>query len=349
VIPNRIALSPMCMYSAEDGTPSDFHLVHLGSRAVGGAGLIMTEMTDVSRDGRITTGCTGMYKPEHVTAWRRITDFVHRESPALIGLQLGHAGRKGATLPPWQGADVPIPDAEEAWELLAPSALPWSERNVLPREMTEHDMQAVLEAFVRSTEMALAADFDLVELHCAHGYLLSTFLSPLTNQRTDSYGGSIDNRMRFPLQVFEAMRRQWPSDRPMTVRVSASDWAPGGTSEHDLLTFCKALAAAGCDLIDVSSGSMVIEQKPRYGRLYQVPFAELVRSEVNVPVAAVGNISSYTDVNTVLAARRADLCFIARAHLFDPYWTRHAAQAQSYELPWPKPYGVLRGYNPRLA
>jgi anthraniloyl-CoA monooxygenase len=348
VVPNRVAVSPMCMYSADDGTPTDFHLVHLGSRALGGAGLVMTEMTDISREGRITTGCTGMYDEKHVAAWRRITDFIHRESPAIVGLQLGHAGRKGATRPPWEGQDVALPPGED-WELLAPSALPWSEQNKLPREMTERDLATVKEAFVRATEQAARAGFDLLELHCAHGYLLSTFLSPLTNRRTDAYGGSIENRMRYPLAVFEAMRAAWPKERPMSVRVSASDWAPGGTTPEELVTFCQALKAAGCDLVDVSSGSVVVSQQPRYGRLYQVPFAELVRSEVGLPVAAVGNISSYTDVNTVLCARRADLCFLARAHLFDPYWTRHAAQAQGHTLPWPMPYGVLAGYNPRLA
>jgi anthraniloyl-CoA monooxygenase len=348
VVPNRVAVSPMCMYSADDGTPTDFHLVHLGSRAVGGAGLVMTEMTDVSREGRITTGCTGLYDEKHVAAWRRITDFIHRESPALVGLQLGHAGRKGATRPPWEGQDVALPPGED-WELMAPSALAWSEANKLPREMSERDLATVKEAFVRATELGARAGFDLLELHCAHGYLLSTFLSPLTNHRTDAYGGSIENRMRYPLAVFEAMRAAWPRERPMSVRVSASDWAPGGTTPEELVTFCRALKAAGCDLVDVSSGSVVVSQQPRYGRLYQVPFAELVRSEVGLPVAAVGNVSSYTDVNTVLCARRADLCFLARAHLFDPYWTRHAAQAQGHTLPWPKPYGVLAGYNPRLA
>ncbi len=344
---NRVAVSPMCMYSAQDGCVDDFHLVHLGSRAVGGAGLIMTEMTNVSAEGRITLGCAGMYDRAHVEAWRRITRFVHERSPAKIGIQLGHAGRKGSTLPPWQGQDVPLP--EGGWETLGPSALPWDARHAPPRAMNRADLDRVKAEFVRAAERSVEAGFDLVELHCAHGYLLATFLSPLTNQRSDEYGGSAENRARYPLEVFAAMRAALPSHVPMSVRVNAHDWAPGGTSEEDLLVFARGLEAAGCDLIDVSSGSMVVEQKPKYGRLYQVPFAELVKAEVGIATAAVGNISSFTDVNGILAGRRADLCFIARAHLFDPYWVRHAAQAQGFELPWPAPYGVLRGYSPRFA
>ncbi|NUP10771.1 MAG: bifunctional salicylyl-CoA 5-hydroxylase/oxidoreductase [Polyangiaceae bacterium] len=347
VLENRVAVSSMCMYSAEDGTVDDFHLVHLGSRAMGGAGLVMAEMTDVSRDGRITPGCAGIYKEEHVGAWKRITDFVHKTTNAKVGLQLGHAGRKGSTLEPWEGQDVPLPTG--GWETLGPSALPWDGRHTPPREMTRADMEVVKADFVRAAEMAKAANFDLLELHCAHGYLLATFLSPLTNRRTDEYGGSIENRARFPLDVFAAIRRVWPEERPMSVRVSASDWAPGGTTDADVVALARMLKQAGADLIDVSTGSTVPEQRPRFGRLYQVPFAELVRSEAGIATAAVGAISSYADVNGILAARRADLCFIARAHLFDPYWVRHAAQAQGYELPWPKPYGVLRGYNPRFA
>ncbi len=347
VLDNRVAVSPMCMYSATDGTVDDFHLVHLGSRAMGGVGLVMTEMTDVSADGRISPGCAGLYEPHHVGAWKRITHFVHRTTSAKIGLQLGHAGRKGATLPPWFGPDLPLPDG--GWPLLAPSPIAFDEKAEAPREMSRADMDQVKADFVRTTEMALEAEFDMLELHCAHGYLLSTFLSPLTNVRTDEYGGSLENRARFPLEVFDAIRAAWPAERPISVRVSASDWAPGGFTEEDLVAFAKLLARAGCDLVDVSSGSMVPQQKPRYGRLYQVPFADVVRQASGLKTAAVGAISSYTDVNGVLAARRADLCFIARAHLFDPYWVRHAAQAQGYDLPWPKPYGVLRGYSPRFA
>jgi anthraniloyl-CoA monooxygenase len=347
VIPNRVGVSPMCMYSAKDGTIDDFHLVHLGSRAIGGAGLIMTEMTDVSAEGRITPGCAGMYEPHHVGAWRRVVDFVHKHSDAKIGMQISHAGRKGSTLEPWEGQDVPLP--EGGWDLIGPSPIPWWPHSPVPREMTNADMDRVERDFVRSTELALEAGFDLVELHCAHGYLLATFLSPLTNKRTDDYGGSAENRVRFPARVLRAMRAVWPAERPMSVRVGASDWALGGVTEDDLLVFARTFHEAGCDLIDVSSGSTVPEQRPAYGRLYQVPFAELVKSEVGIATAAVGNISSYTDVNGVLAARRADLCFLARAHLYDPYWVRHAATAQGYDLPWPKPYGLMRGYSPRLA
>jgi len=347
VIPNRVGVSPMCMYSAKDGAVDDFHLVHLGSRAMGGAGLVMTEMTDVSRDARITPGCAGLYTDAHVGPWRRIVDFVHTQTPAKIGLQIGHAGRKGSTAPPWEGQDVPL--REGGWEIVAPSPVPWSSRNATPREMTRAEMDQTIVDYVRTVERAIEAGFDLIELHAAHGYLLAEFLSPLVNRRTDAYGGSLENRARFPLEVFRAMRDAWPAERPMAVRVNASDWAPGGFTEADLTALAKLLAKEGCDLLDVSSGSTVPEQRPRYGRLYQVPFADLVRAETGIAVAAVGAISSYADVNSILAARRADLCFIARAHLFDPYWVRHAAQAQGYDLPWPSPYGILRGYSPRFA
>ncbi|MFO0555781.1 MAG: FAD-dependent monooxygenase [Polyangiaceae bacterium] len=353
---NRVGVSSMCMYSAADGTVDDFHLVHLGSRALGGAGLVMTEMTDVHPDGRITPGCAGMYAPHHVRAWRRVVEFVHRSSTAKIGMQLGHAGRKGSTLPPWAGQDIALPD-EDSWPLVAPSSLPWlsasgqpnSPPNSTPRAMTRADMDRVRDDFVRSAEMAREAGFDMLELHCAHGYLLATFLSPLTNVRDDEYGGSIENRARFPLEVFHAIRNVWPAELPISVRISASDWADGGISVGDVVTLGKLFKDAGCDLLDVSTGGTVAHQRPRYGRLFQVPFAELVRSEARIATAAVGGITSYADVNSILAARRADLCLIARAHLFDPYWVRHAAQAQRYELPWPKPYGVLRGYEPRFA
>ncbi len=347
VIPNRVGVSPMCMYSAEGGTINDFHLVHLGSRAIGGAGLVMTEMTNVSAEGRITPGCAGLYDGKHVAAWRRVVDFVHTQSPAKIGIQISHAGRKGSTLAPWEGQDVPL--AEGGWDLIGPTSMPWWPHSPVPREMSREDMDRVKADFVRATELAIESGFDVVELHCAHGYLLATFLSPLTNRRTDEYGGSAENRVRYPAEVFRAMRAVWPPERPMSVRLGASDWAPDGVTEDDVLVYARAFQQAGCDLVDVSSGSTVPEQKPAYGRLYQVPFAELVKSEVGIATAAVGNISSYTDVNGVLAARRADLCFIARAHLFDPYWVRHAAVAQGYDLPWPKPYGILRGYNPRFA
>jgi len=346
-LPNRLVVSPMCQYSAEHGSMTDWHLMHLGTLAQSGAGLLIVEATAVEPEGRITHGCTGLYSDDNERSMTRVIGSVRRYGQARIGIQIGHAGRKGSTLEPWEGQDIPLPTG--GWELIGPSALPWSPRNPVPREMTQADMDRVKADFVRSTELALEAGFDLVELHCAHGYLLATFLSPLTNRRTDAYGGSAENRARYPVEVFRAMRAVWPAGLPMSVRLSASDWAPGGTSDTDLLTAARLFRDAGCDFIDVSSGSTVPEQRPAYGRLYQVPFAELVKSELGMPTAAVGNISSYTDVNGVLAARRADICFLARAQLFDPYWVRHAATAQGYDLPWPKPYGILRGYNPRLA
>jgi anthraniloyl-CoA monooxygenase len=347
VLPNRVGVSSMCMYAARDGTIDDFHLVHLGSRAIGGAGLIMTEMTDVSADGRITPGCAGMYATKHVDAWRRVVEFVHRHSPAKIGMQIGHAGRKGSTHEPWVGPDVFLGESENPWPLIAPSSKPWTEGSPIPKSMDAADLERVKADFVRSTELANEAGFDLIELHAAHGYLLATFLSPLTNQRTDAYGGSAENRARFPVEVFEAMRAVWPTHKPMSVRLSASDWASGGTTMEDLLAAAYAFKRAGCDIIDVSSGSTVPEQRPAYGRLYQVPFSEVVRSEVEIPTMCVGNISSYADVNSVLAAKRADVCLIARAHLYDPYWVRHAAREQGFEIPWPKSYGVMQFYTPR--
>ncbi len=345
VLENRVVVSPMCQYSATDGTVDDWHLVHLGSRAVGGAGLVIAEMTDVSPEGRISPGCAGMYDDRHVPAWRRLVDFVHKYSTAGIGLQLSHAGRRGSTRPLWEGSDRPL--AAENWPLISPSAIAYSENNQVPREMTRADMDKVLGDFVRAAEMAHEAGFDLLEVHMAHGYLLSCFLSPLTNRRSDEYGGSLDNRLRFPLEVFKAVRAVWPDHKPISVRISATDWAPGGLDEAQAVEIARALKAADCDIIDVSSGQVVAEQEPRYGRLYQTPFAEQIRLEVGVPTIAVGNISTHEDVNSVLAAGRADLCAIARAHLYNPYWTRRAARAQGHDLPWPKPYATMNDYTPR--
>lgn len=346
VLENRVAVSPMCMYSAEDGTVDDWHLVHLGSRAVGGAGLVLAEMTDVSRDGRISPGCAGMYRPEHVGAWRRITSFVHRHTASKIGLQIGHAGRKGSTREPWFGPDVPL--EEGGWPLIAASALPYGPANATPRPMTRADMDEVVRDHVRATEMAIEAGFDWLELHAAHGYLLATFLSPLTNRRDDAYGGDVEGRLRFPLEVFRAVRAVWPDERPMSVRISAADWAPGGITPGDVVTIARAFHAAGADVLDVSSAGTVCDQRPAYGRVWQLPLADLVRNEGGVPAMSVGNFSSWADVNGALAARRADLCLLARAHLWDPYWVHHAAAAQGYPLPWPKPYGVLGSYNFRF-
>ena len=336
----------MCQYSAEDGTPGDWHLVHLGSRAMGGAGLVFAEMTDVSREARISTGCTGLYKPEHAAAWKRIVDFVHAESLTKIAIQLGHAGRKASTKKLWQGDNQPL--ETDNWPILAPSALPYFPHSQVPREMTRSDMDAVVADYVRAAGLAVTAGFDLLEIHMAHGYLLASFISPLTNQRTDRYGGSLDHRMRFPLEVFDAVRAAWPAEKPMSVRISAVDWFPGGMEPADSVEVARRFKAHGCDIMDVSAGQTVADQRPVYGRLFQTPFADRIRHEVGMATMAVGNISSYADVNTILAAGRADLCLLARAHLWDPYWTRHAAHELGHRLPWPDPYRSLDDYRPRF-
>jgi anthraniloyl-CoA monooxygenase len=346
VLPNRVVVSPMCQYSAEDGKPNDWHLVHLGSRAVGGAGLVMTEMTDVARDARITPGCAGLYKQEHVGAWRRIVDFVHANSPAKIGIQLAHAGRKGSTRLMWEGIDEPLESGN--WPLISASAIPYLPHSQVPKTMDRADMERVRDDFVRAAILADAAGFDMVELHFAHGYLLSSFLSPLTNRRTDAYGGPLEHRLRYPLEVFAAIRRVWPDEKPISVRISATDWVPGGFDGEDAVATAKALKSLGCDIVDVSAGQTTTEARPVYGRLFQTPFADQIRHEAGIATMAVGNITSYADVNSILVAGRADLCLLARAHLFDPYWTRHAATEQGYDLPWPKQYRSITGYEPRL-
>jgi anthraniloyl-CoA monooxygenase len=347
VIPNRIVVSPMCQYVAEDGTVGDWHIVHLGSRAIGGAGLVMAEMTDVSRDARISHGCAGLYKDEHADAWRRVVDFVHRESPARIGIQLGHAGRKGGTKRLWEGENEPLPDG--GWPLVSASPIPYfPDRSPTPREMTRADMDEAVADYARAAELARAAGFDLLEIHMAHGYLLASFISPLTNARTDTCGGSLQNRMRFPLEVFAACRAVWPDGNPMSARISAVDWMPGGLTSDDAVEVARLLKAHGCDVVDVSAGQTVPDQQPAYGRLFQTPFADRIRHDAGIATMAVGNISSYMDVNTIIAAGRADLCLLARAHLFDPYWTRHAAWMLGYPLPWPDPYKSVERYNPRF-
>lgn len=347
VIPNRVVLSPMCQYVADDGTVGDWHLVHLGSRAIGGAGLIMAEMTDVSRDARISVGCAGLYKPEHRDAWKRIVDFVHQQSPSKIGIQLGHAGRKGATKKLWEGDSEPV-DAG-AWPLISASALPYFPgRSQTPREMSRDDMGQVISEYGAAAEYARDAGFDLLEIHMAHGYLLASFISPLTNKRTDEFGGTLDRRMRFPLEVFDACRAVWPAERPMSVRISAVDWLPGGLQPEDAVNVAQLLRAHGCDIVDVSAGQTVPDQRPLYGRLFQTPFADRIRHEVKIATMAVGNISSYMDANTIIAAGRADLCLLARAHLFDPYWARHAAYMLGHTLAWPEPYRSVERYTPRF-
>jgi anthraniloyl-CoA monooxygenase len=347
VLPNRVVVSPMCQYVAEDGTIDDWHLVHLGSRAMGGAALVMAEMTDVSRDARISCGCAGLYKPAHAAAWKRVTGFVHRDTNAAIGIQLGHAGRKGSTKKLWEGDNEPL--AEGGWPIVSASPIPYfPDRSPVPREMTRADMDATIADYVHATRLAIEAGFDLVEIHMAHGYLLASFISPLTNTRRDDYGGAIGNRMRFPLEVFDACRAAWPADKPMSVRISAVDWMPGGMGPEDAVEVARLLKAHGCDVVDVSAGQTVPEQRPAYGRLFQTPFADRIRLDVGIATMAIGNISSYMDVNTIIAAGRADLCVLARAHLFDPYWTRHAAWMLGYPLPWPDPYKSVERYNPRF-
>ena len=347
VVPNRIVMSPMCQYVADDGTVGDWHLVHLGSRAVGGAGLIMAEMTDVSRDARISPWCTGLYATRHAEAWKRIVDFVHDQSPAKIGIQLGHAGRKGATKRLWEGDNEPLESGR--WPLLSASPIPYfPDRSPVPREMSRDDMREAEADYVAAAQLAEQAGFDVLEIHMAHGYLLASFISPLTNLRTDEYGGSLEHRMRFPLSIFDACRAVWPAHKPMSVRISAVDWMPGGLEPPDAVEVARLLRLHGCDIIDVSAGQTVHDQRPVYGRLFQTPFADRIRHEIGMPTMAVGNISSYMDVNTIVAAGRADLCLLARAHLFDPYWARHAAWMQDWPLPWPDPYRSVERYMPRF-
>ncbi|MEU8566832.1 bifunctional salicylyl-CoA 5-hydroxylase/oxidoreductase [Streptomyces pathocidini] len=338
---NRVVVSPMDLYSAEDGTPGDFHLVHLGARALGGAGLVMTEMVCVSPEGRITPGCTGLYAPEHEGAWRRITEFVHTSSPGTaIGVQLGHSGRKGSTRLMWEGIDQPLPYGN--WPVSAASPLPYHPgASQVPHALDAAGLAEIRRQFTAAARRAAHAGFDLLELHCAHGYLLSGFLSPLTNHRTDAYGGELDARLRYPLEVFDAVRSVWPDDRPMTVRISATDWAEGGTEVADAVAIARAFTAHGADAIDVSTGQVVPDERPDYGRSYQTPYADRIRNTLGVPVIAVGAISSWDDVNSLILAGRADLCALARPHLYDPHWTLHAAADQNYQGPaalWPPPY-----------
>jgi anthraniloyl-CoA monooxygenase len=352
---NRVIVSAMDMYTSDDGLIGDFHLVHLGSKALGGAGLVMTEMVCVSSEGRITPGCAGLYRPEHEAAFTRLVEFVHRETPAKIGIQLGHSGRKGSTRLMWEGMDEPLPSGN--WELMAPSPLPYLPISQVPREMTRDDMKLVREQFVTAARMAARAGFDLLELHCAHGYLLASFISPLTNLRRDEFGGSLENRLRYPLEVFDAIRSVWPAGRPMTVRVSASDWYEGGLTADDSVEVARAFATHAVDAIDVSTGQTVADEKPAIGRSYQTPFADRIRNVTGIPTVAVGAISGYDDVNTIILAGRADLCALGRAHLYDPAWTLHAAADQDHRVEWPvqfqrgsrkPPSGRTDGPRPRL-
>jgi anthraniloyl-CoA monooxygenase len=345
---NRVVVPPTALYSAQNGVPGDFDLVHLSTQALGGSGLVIAGMTAVSADGRATPGCPGLYTDEQEAAWRRITDFVHGQSDTCLGVQLTHAGRRAATSTPRaDGRCVPLGD--NGWPLLAASALAWDAESVTPREATRADMDAVTEDFAAAARRADRAGFDVLELQYGHGHLMSSFLSPLTNRRTDSYGGSLTGRMRFPLEVLEAVRAVWPFGKALIVRISATDWAEGGISESDVVELCRALGEAGADAVDVSTGEVVAHERPRYGRSYQTPYADLIRNAVGVPVIAVGALSTYDDVNSVILAGRADLCAVGRAQLHDPLWTLHAAAAQDYTgpaAPWPASWKAGSGRPP---
>ena len=341
---NRVVVSAMDMYRATDGMPNDFHLVHLGGKALGGAGLVMTEMVCVSETGRISPGCTGIWTDEQAEEWRRITEFVRGESAAKLGIQLGHSGRKGSTKLMWEGIDEPLDDGN--WDLVAPSPLAYRPGlNQVPRELTAADLAEIKQQFVDAARRADASGFDLLELHCAHGYLLSSFISPLTNQRTDEYGGDLSARLRYPLEVFDAIRAVWPAGKPLTVRISATDWADGGITGEDAVTVAAEFKAAGAAAIDVSTGQVTPDEAPAFGRSYQTPFADRIRNQVGIATIAVGVISSYDDVNSLLLAGRADLCALGRVHLYDPSWTLHAAMEQDYAGPgavWPVPWKAGR-------
>ncbi|MFN3291997.1 MAG: bifunctional salicylyl-CoA 5-hydroxylase/oxidoreductase [Gemmobacter sp.] len=335
---NRIVLSPMAQYKAVDGCPTDWHFVHYAERAKGGAGLVFTEMTCVSDIGRITPGCPGLYAPEHEAAWKRLADFIHAETSAKLCMQIGHAGRKGSTCVPWDGGiDRPLKSGN--WQTLAPSAIPYRPENGVPKEMDRADMDMVRNQFVAAVQMADRAGADMIEMHAAHGYLLGEFISPVTNRRTDAYGGSLENRMRYPLEVFAAMRAAWPADKPMSVRISAHDWIEGGVTPSEAVEIARMFHAAGADIIDVSSGQTDPAEKPVYGRMFQTPFSDRIRNEAGIPTMTVGNISDWDQVNGILMAGRADLVCLARAHLADPYWTLHAAVEQGDTASeWPAPY-----------
>ena len=346
---NRVVVSPMAQYKAVDGCPTDWHLVHYGERAKGGAALVCTEMTCVSPEGRITPGCTGMYAPEHEVAWKRIVEFVHAETDAKISCQLGHSGAKGSTQLGWQEMDAPLKSGN--WPVMAPSPVAWSERNQRARAMTRADMDRVREEFVAATEMAARAGFDMLEIHCAHGYLLSSFITPLTNWRSDQYGGALENRMRYPLEIFRAVRAVWPAEKPISVRISANDWVGAeGIELQDAVGISRMLQEAGVDICDVSAGQTSIKARPVYGRMFQTPFSDRIRNETGMATIAVGNIYEPDHVNSILMAGRADLVCLARPHLANPYWTLHAAaKLGDRGEAWPPPYYAGRDQLYRLA
>ncbi|WP_353143789.1 bifunctional salicylyl-CoA 5-hydroxylase/oxidoreductase [Paracoccus sp. (in: a-proteobacteria)] len=348
VLENRVVVSPMAQYKAVDGCPTDWHLVHYAERAKGGAGLVYTEMTCVSPEGRISPGCPGLYAPGHEAAWKLIVDFTHDETQAKICMQIGHSGRKGSTQLGWEDADRPL--AQDNWPLLSASAIAWQDGNAVPRAMDRDDMDRVRDQFVAATEMAARAGFDMVELHAAHGYLISSFISPLSNRRGDEYGGSLENRMRYPLEVFGAMRAVWPAEKPMSVRISANDWVgDDGVTPEEAVQIARLFAAAGADIIDVSAGQTSTGARPVYGRMFQTPFSDRIRNEAGLATMAVGNITEADQVNGILLAGRADLVCLARPHLADPYWTLHAGiEAGDREAAWPLPYLAGRDQAARL-
>jgi len=347
---SRIVVSPMAQYKAEDGCPTDWHLVHYGERAKGGAGLVYTEMTCVSPEGRITPGCPGLYAPEHEAAWSRIADFVHMQTDAKICCQIGHSGRKGSTQLGWDEMDAPLPEGN--WDIVSASAIPWSDQNATPREITRAEMDEVRDQFVNAAEMADRAGFDMIELHAAHGYLISSFLSPVSNQRGDEYGGSLESRLRYPLEVFAAMRAVWPEGKPMSVRISANDWVgEDGVTPDEAVKIARAFWEAGADLIDVSAGQTTTDAKPVYGRMFQTPFSDQIRNEAGICTMAVGNIFEADHANSILMAGRADLVAVGRPHLADPYWTlREGTKIGDRAAPdWPLPYQAGRDQSWRLA
>ncbi|OED39885.1 salicylyl-CoA 5-hydroxylase [Chromatiales bacterium (ex Bugula neritina AB1)] len=346
---NRVVVSPMAQYKALDGRPTDWHLVHYAERAKGGAGLVCMEMTCVSAEGRITPGCPGLYAPEHEVAWRRINEFIHSETTAKTCCQIGHSGRKGSTRIGWEGMDQPL--TRDNWALVSASAIPWSDTSATPHEITRAEMDVVRDQFVAAAKMAHRCGFDMIELHAAHGYLISSFISPLSNVRADKYGGSLKNRMRYPLEVFSAMRNVWPDEKPLSVRISANDWAgDAGVTPAEAVEIAKRFSEAGADIIDVSAGQTTSDAQPVYGRMFQTPFSDRIRNETGIATMAVGNIYEPDHVNSILMAGRADLVCLARPHLADPYWTLHAGTLLGDRSgTWPRPYEAGRDQSWRLA
>ncbi|MBI78384.1 MAG: hypothetical protein CMM53_11495 [Rhodospirillaceae bacterium] len=344
---NRVVMSPMCMYSADDldGTPTNFHVVHLGSRAMGGTGLVFTEMTQISREGRISPGDAGIYDDKHITAWKKVVDFVHSRTNSKIGIQLGHAGRKACEPIAWK-RDTPL-NQDQKWKIVAPSPQPFGPNSEMPREMNQTDIAKVIDDFVNAAKRANLAGFDILELHAGHGYLLSSFMSPLANKRTDAYGGSLKQRMKLPLEVFDAVRSVWPEEKPISARISAIDWDDNGNKIEDGVKMAQLFKEAGLDIIDVSSGNVTNVRRPVTPGLFQTPFSEQIRNEAGIPTMTVGNLATAEQINGVIAEKRADLCCVGKGHLFDPYFVRHAAREIGYDLKWPDQYPAAKVFNPK--